>query len=242
MANESDVSAVVDDMGRNAAKLSEALRLVTEDDWDRSASRRGGERITIEANWPASPCTRSSTTVTMPAGRWPPRRAEPDRARTQLTGDATAATAASSVSVTGTMRSNPVVWRSRVSVGRLHATATSPPCSRRPPDAADEGTEAGRVHERHIRQVDHHPGLVGQLAERIAEARPPCRRRARRRGGRACGCRCGRLRSRARRCSIRVTGGGNTDGTQALRRRNRGIGSRPLTGTFARWSPVRAGR
>jgi hypothetical protein len=35
-------------MGRNAAKLSEALRLVTEDDWDRSASRWGGERITIE--------------------------------------------------------------------------------------------------------------------------------------------------------------------------------------------------
>lgn len=48
MANESDVSAVVDDMGRNAAKLSEALRMVTEDDWDRSATRRPTEVFTIE--------------------------------------------------------------------------------------------------------------------------------------------------------------------------------------------------
>ena len=49
MANESDVPAVVDDMGRNAAKLSEALRLVTDDDWDRPATRRSGERFTIES-------------------------------------------------------------------------------------------------------------------------------------------------------------------------------------------------
>ena len=48
MANESDVSAVVDDLQRNAAKLSEALRLVSEDDWDRPATRRNGERMTIE--------------------------------------------------------------------------------------------------------------------------------------------------------------------------------------------------
>lgn len=47
-ANESDVSAVVDDLGRNAAKLSEALRLVTDDDWDRPATRRSGERMSIE--------------------------------------------------------------------------------------------------------------------------------------------------------------------------------------------------
>lgn len=52
MANESDVSAVADDMGRNASHLSEALRRVTEDDWDRSATRTGPdgtvERFTIE--------------------------------------------------------------------------------------------------------------------------------------------------------------------------------------------------
>lgn len=48
MANESDVGAVVDDLQRNAAKLSEALRLVTDDDWDRPATRRAGERMTIE--------------------------------------------------------------------------------------------------------------------------------------------------------------------------------------------------
>ncbi len=48
MANESDVGAVVDDLQRNAAKLSEALRLVSDDDWDRPAIRRSGERMTIE--------------------------------------------------------------------------------------------------------------------------------------------------------------------------------------------------
>ena len=48
MANESDVGAVVDDLQRNAAKLSEALRLVDEDAWDRPATRRAGERMTIE--------------------------------------------------------------------------------------------------------------------------------------------------------------------------------------------------
>ena len=48
MANESDVSAVADDLGRNAAKVSEALRMVTDEDWERSATRRPGERFTIE--------------------------------------------------------------------------------------------------------------------------------------------------------------------------------------------------
>jgi catechol 2,3-dioxygenase-like lactoylglutathione lyase family enzyme len=47
MANESDVGAVVDDLQRNAAKLSEALRLVSDDDWDRPAEL-GDERTTIE--------------------------------------------------------------------------------------------------------------------------------------------------------------------------------------------------
>ena len=47
MANESDVGAVADDLGRNASKLSEALRMVTEDDWGRTAVRREGERFTI---------------------------------------------------------------------------------------------------------------------------------------------------------------------------------------------------
>jgi hypothetical protein len=47
MANESDVGAVVDDLQRNAAKLSEALRLVTDDDWARPATQ-GDERTTIE--------------------------------------------------------------------------------------------------------------------------------------------------------------------------------------------------
>lgn len=48
MANESDVGAVADDLGRNASKLSEALRMVTEDDWDRRATRRDDEVFTIE--------------------------------------------------------------------------------------------------------------------------------------------------------------------------------------------------
>jgi hypothetical protein len=48
MANESDVGAVVDDLGRNASKLSEALRLVDEDDWPRGATRIPAERFTIE--------------------------------------------------------------------------------------------------------------------------------------------------------------------------------------------------
>ena len=48
MANESDVDAVADDLGRNAAKVSEALRLVTDDDWARPATR-GGDPCTIES-------------------------------------------------------------------------------------------------------------------------------------------------------------------------------------------------
>jgi catechol 2,3-dioxygenase-like lactoylglutathione lyase family enzyme len=48
MANESLVDAVVDDLGRNAAKLSESLRLVGDEDWERAATRRSGERFTVE--------------------------------------------------------------------------------------------------------------------------------------------------------------------------------------------------
>jgi hypothetical protein len=48
MANESDVDAVADDLGRNAAKLSESLRLVTDDDWARPATR-AGDPCTIES-------------------------------------------------------------------------------------------------------------------------------------------------------------------------------------------------
>jgi hypothetical protein len=48
MANESFVDAVVDDLGRNASKLSESLRLVSDEDWARAATRRSGERFTIE--------------------------------------------------------------------------------------------------------------------------------------------------------------------------------------------------
>jgi hypothetical protein len=39
---------VIDDLGRNASKLSEALRLVDDDGWSRGAVRRPGERFTIE--------------------------------------------------------------------------------------------------------------------------------------------------------------------------------------------------
>ena len=56
-----------------------------------------------------------------------------------------AATASSTVSVTGTMRSNPVVCSRRVRVGRLHATATSPPASRArrmPPMSAPRPAES----------------------------------------------------------------------------------------------------
>jgi catechol 2,3-dioxygenase-like lactoylglutathione lyase family enzyme len=49
MANESFVEAVVDDLGRNASKLSESLRMVTEEDWSRAATRRAGERFTVES-------------------------------------------------------------------------------------------------------------------------------------------------------------------------------------------------
>ncbi len=48
LANESDVSAVVDDLARNSAHLSEALRAVEEDDWSRGATRRETERFTID--------------------------------------------------------------------------------------------------------------------------------------------------------------------------------------------------
>ncbi len=48
LANESDVSAVVDDLARNSSHLSEALRAVSEDDFARAATRRGVEPFTIE--------------------------------------------------------------------------------------------------------------------------------------------------------------------------------------------------
>ncbi len=49
MANESDASAVVDDLGRNAAKVSEALRMVDDESWGRGARLPDGGRTTIEA-------------------------------------------------------------------------------------------------------------------------------------------------------------------------------------------------
>ena len=54
-------------------------------------------------------------------------------------------TAASTVSVTGTMRSKPVVWSRRVRVGRLQATDTSPSASRArrmPPMSAPRPAES----------------------------------------------------------------------------------------------------
>jgi catechol 2,3-dioxygenase-like lactoylglutathione lyase family enzyme len=49
MANESDVDAVADDLGRNAALVSESIRLIgRESDWQRRSYRRGVETFTIE--------------------------------------------------------------------------------------------------------------------------------------------------------------------------------------------------
>lgn len=49
MANESAVDAVADDLGRNAALVSESLRLLgRESDWQRRSYRRGVEPFTIE--------------------------------------------------------------------------------------------------------------------------------------------------------------------------------------------------
>jgi catechol 2,3-dioxygenase-like lactoylglutathione lyase family enzyme len=49
MANESDRDAVADDLGRNASVLSQVLREVTDDDWERPARRAGTERFTIDS-------------------------------------------------------------------------------------------------------------------------------------------------------------------------------------------------
>ena len=73
------------------------------------------------------------TTSTAWAG-WPPTcsRSDPVIRRAssmEAAGSSRAAAAVSTVSVTGTMRSKPVVWSRRVRVGRLQATATSPPAS-----------------------------------------------------------------------------------------------------------------
>jgi hypothetical protein len=48
MANESDRDAVADDLGRNASVLSQVLREVSDDDWERPARRAGTERFTID--------------------------------------------------------------------------------------------------------------------------------------------------------------------------------------------------
>ncbi len=47
-ANESEVAAVVDDLAENARRYAEALDQVPADAWDRGATRRDGERFTIE--------------------------------------------------------------------------------------------------------------------------------------------------------------------------------------------------
>lgn len=48
MANEADVAAVVDDLGRNASKLSESLRMAGDDDWQRVGIVGGSVRFTVE--------------------------------------------------------------------------------------------------------------------------------------------------------------------------------------------------
>lgn len=48
MAGDADPDAVADDLGRNASLVSEALRLVTDDDWARRATRGGTDEFTIE--------------------------------------------------------------------------------------------------------------------------------------------------------------------------------------------------
>lgn len=47
-ANESDVSAVSDDLGENSARLAEALAHVKGDGWARTATRGNGEVFTVE--------------------------------------------------------------------------------------------------------------------------------------------------------------------------------------------------
>ena len=97
-----------------------------------------------------------------------------------------ASAASSTVSVTGTMRSKPVVCSRRVSVGRLHATATSPSASRArrmPPMSAPRPAES--MNGTSDRSMSRR-GVVGELGERLAELARPCTRRARRSGGRAC--------------------------------------------------------
>lgn len=48
LANEADVGAVVDDLARNSSHLSEALRAVADDEFERPATRRGTEPFTID--------------------------------------------------------------------------------------------------------------------------------------------------------------------------------------------------
>lgn len=47
-ANESDVTAVADDLVRNAANLEDVLDRVPPEGWARGATRRGSERFTVE--------------------------------------------------------------------------------------------------------------------------------------------------------------------------------------------------
>ena len=67
------------------------------------------------------------------------------------------------------MRSKPVVWSRRVRVGRLQATATSPPASRArrmPPMSAPRPAES--MNGTADRSISRYC-LLGQLAERLAE-------------------------------------------------------------------------
>ena len=48
MANESDVHAVADDLGRNASLFSQAMRMATDDDWDRMGTIGGTHPVTVE--------------------------------------------------------------------------------------------------------------------------------------------------------------------------------------------------
>ena len=75
------------------------------------------------------------------------------------------ARAASDVSVTGTMRSKPVVCNSRAKAPLAAGHHDLPVGVANPSDAPDQGPQAGGVHERYRPQVDEQPGFEGQLAD-----------------------------------------------------------------------------
>ena len=91
---------------------------------------------------------RATSTTWRAWTRWPPTcSGGPPEGYSSMEAAASsrAAAASSSVSFTGTMRSNPVVWSRRVRVGRLQATATSPPAPparRMPPISAPRPAES----------------------------------------------------------------------------------------------------